>query len=165
MSTVSALQLIRASDVNDLQLVTGTYSPAISAAGGTPDVGAGYLTGAYWRIASEINYEIDLFITGGTIAGTSWRITLPFLANLAVHTASTLGNPSSAIGTYQTLSSTAAQAVTGTALLSGPSGSDTAGTALIFYFAGSVTSLGSANFTTTARIKCWGRYLADPDVI
>jgi hypothetical protein len=155
----AALEKIRASKLNPTM---GTWTPLISAAGGTPAVGAGFLTGHYGRSINRIDYWIDLFISAGTIAGTSWRITLPFAADLTQHTANVLGAASDAIGNFQTSSSTSAQALSGTCLLSGPSGTDTTGTAVIFYSSGSTASIGAANFTTTARIKVWGFYYADP---
>jgi hypothetical protein len=155
----AALEKIRASKLNP---TTGTYTPLITAAAGSPAVGAGFLTGKYVRNYSKIWFYIDMFISAGTIAGTSWRITLPFAADLTFHTAGTLGAASDAIGNYQTSSGTAAQALTGTCLLSGPSGTDNTGTAVIFYSSGSTASIGSSSFTTTARIKAWGIYYADP---
>lgn len=147
-----------------LRITKGTYTPVISAATSTPAVGAsGFLTGKYFRYDYMVHAIIELLISGvgASIAGTSWRITLPYAADLSFHAADILNATSDNIGSYQTRSDTAAQAKTGACLLSGPSGSDQAGTAIIFYSSASNTSVGAADFTGTARIKAEVCYVAD----
>lgn len=146
---------------NPMKCTKGTYNPTITASGGTPAVGSGFLTGRWTRNGLRIIGGFDLFITSGTIAGTSWRISLPFLADLTHHTAGVLAAASDCIGCGQTSSGTTSQAVVFTTLLS-------AAAEMIFYFNASTTSIGSANFTTTARMKGKFRYLAssaDPGIV
>jgi hypothetical protein len=145
-----------ASDLDAAMRCTkGSYLPSITATGGTPAVGTGFLTGKWNRNGLRVWGSFDLLISGGTIAGTSWRISLPFLADLTHHTAGVLAAASDCIGCGQTSSGTSSQAVVFTTLLS-------AAAEMVFYFNASTTSLGSANFTTTARMKGKFRYLANP---
>lgn len=147
-----------------LRITKGTYTPVISATTSTPAVGAsGFLKGTYWRYDYMVRAVMELLISGAgaSIAGTSWRLSLPYAADLTFHTADVLNATSDIIGSYQTRSDTAAQAKTGGVLLAGPSGSDNAGTYGIFYSSASNTSLGSADFTGTARIKAEVWYVAD----
>ncbi len=145
-----------ASDLtNPMKCTKGTYSPTISASGGTPAVGSGFLTGRWTRNGLRIIGGFDLSIVSGTIAGTSWRISLPFNADLTAQTVGVLGAASDCIGFAQTSSSTSAQALVCSILIS-------AVKEMIFYAAGSTASRGSADFTTTARIKGSFEYMADP---
>ncbi len=165
-------ELLTATKLNQLgaavsftQAVDGTYTPVISGSGSTPVVGAsGYLTGKWARVSNHVSAWIELFISGAgsALVGTSWRITLPFAADLTLHTANLLSQPSDRIGGFQTHSTASTDALSGNCLLAGPAGSDTTGTAIIFYAAGSTASIGSGSFTTTAKIKASVHYVADP---
>lgn len=151
-----------------LQAVDGTYTPVLSAGGGTPALGAnGFLTGKWWRHSNHVTAIAELNIegAGASIVGTSWRITLPFVADLTLHTSNVLNAASDIIGNFQTRSATATEALHGSVLLSGPSGTDTTGNAMIFYFNGSNTSVGAVLFTTSVRIKAIVHYVADPTAI
>ena len=159
--TATAGAIARTSELE--VLTTGTYTPIITATGGTVTTGAtGFLTGKYAIFGRLVRAYIDLRVegAGSSIAGSSWRITIPFLADLSFHTANLLNAASDIIGSHQTRSSVGAEVTNGGVLLSGPAGSDTNGTALIFYDL--ATSIGSANFTgTQALIKAEVLYVAD----
>lgn len=144
---------------------TGTYSPNISATSATPVLGAsGFLTGRWTRVGYQITAYIDLYIagSGSSIVGTSWRLELPFLADGSFHTnlSGTLDANADTIGNYVSRSDTAAQSQTGAVILG--TYNSVAGTGTVFYLPGSSTSLGSSNFTTTARIHAKVTYIADP---
>jgi hypothetical protein len=165
-------ELLTATKLNQLgaaigfvQAVDGTYTPALTATGATPALGAsGYSVGKWWRVSNHMHVIVDLLISGAgaSIVGTSWRVSLPFVADLTFHAANILNATSDAIGPFYTRSSTNSQDVAGMCLLSGPAGTDTTGDGVIFYYGGTATSLGSADFTTTARIKFVVSYVADP---
>jgi hypothetical protein len=146
-------------------LTTGTYTPILTAAGGSVTVGStGFLTGKYALFGRLCRAIIDLRVegTGSAISGTSWRITVPFLADLSWHTANVLNAASDIIGTHQTRSGTVGQVTNGGVLLAGPSGTDTTGTAVIFYRDSSTGSLGSGEFTIPAELKAEVLYVVDP---
>src|SRR5678809_1517522 len=126
-----------------MRCTKGSYVPILTASGGTPAVGTGFLTGKWNRNGLRVWGSFDLSIAGGTIAGTSWRVSLPFAADLTHHTAGVLAAASDCIGCGQTSSGTAAQACVFITLLS-------AASEMVFYTNASTTSLGSANFTTVS---------------
>lgn len=141
----------------DRKVTSTTYTPTLTATGGTPALGAsGFLTGGYHRTGLLINGWIDLLISGAgaSIVGTSWRLSLPVNADLSIHTAGVLDAASHRIGASTNRSSTAAQSGNASALLS-------AVKELVFYLSGTNTSLGSADFTTTARMHVHFTYIAD----
>src|SRR5690606_14884575 len=99
------------------------YTPDIDASGGTVAVGAdGFLTGKYWRIGTYVWGSVDLNVegSGASIDGTSWRISLPFAADLNFHTSGVLNAASDIIGNFQSRSGGAGEHQTGAAVLSGP---------------------------------------------
>jgi hypothetical protein len=169
LERLTATKLNQLGDAVEFQVAAdGIYTPVISAAGGTPAVGAsGFLTGKWWRHSNHVTAVIDLCISGAgsSLAGTSWRITLPFVADLTFHKANVLNAESDCIGNFQTHTTVSADARTGSCLLSGPSGTDTTGDAIVFYPNGSTGSLGTGNFTTTGRVKAIVSYVADPTAI
>lgn len=148
-------------DVADLlepdRLITqGTYTPTLTATGGTPAIGAsGAINGWYHRTGLLIDVWAHILLSGAgvSIVGTSWRVSLPFSADTSLHTAGALDAVSTAIGTNRTRSGTATQSQTCAALLS-------AASEMIFYGPATNTSLGSADFTTTARMHIRARYIA-----
>ena len=149
-------------DADDLALfkrrvTTGTYTPTI---GSSVNLGAsGFLTGWWARTGLLITGGFDMFISGASAStgGASWRVSLPFNADLTVHVAGVLNAASHNIGDFQTWSSTSADAKSGSTLLS-------AVKEQIFYRQGSTASLGNTDFTptTTARLKGRFEYWADP---
>ena len=144
---------------------TGTYSPQISATSSTPVLGAdGFLTGRWVRLGRFVTAYIDLYIagSGSSIVGTSWRLELPFLADSASHVnlSGTLDDAADTIGNYTSRSATAAQSLVGGIILG--TYNSVAGTGCVFYKTASSTSVGSADFTTTARIHAIVHYVADP---
>lgn len=150
-------------DADDLALfkrrvTTGTYTPVLSSGAPSPVIGAsGFATGVWARTGLFIDVWFDFFLsgTGVNLGGASWRVTLPFNADLTVHTAGVLNAASHCIGEYETWSSTSTDAKSGSVLLS-------AVKEAIFYFSGSTASLGAVNFTTNARLKARCSYWADP---
>jgi hypothetical protein len=141
----------------DNQVVSGTYTPTLTASGGTPAIGAdGFLTGWYHRVGRLVTVWIDINLAGSgvSIVGTTWRVSLPFDADTSFHTTGVLDAASDQIGVARTRSGTAAQSTNFGVLLS-------AVAELIFYGPGTNTSMGSADFTTSARIKAVVHYLAD----
>lgn len=148
---------------------TGVYTPVLtrSDTAVTPALGAtGYITGIWFRTGLAITAYADLNIAGAgaSIAGTSWRISLPFLADDVFHgnLDGTLNDLSDVIGNYHTRSGTTAQITTGAVVLSSYNDGTNAGRAMIFYLPADNNSLGSASFTTSARIKAKVHYVADP---
>lgn len=153
-ATIAAGEKIRASKIT---VNKGTYSPSITASGGSITLGTGdFLTGKWRRVGADMTVIIDLSVggAGSAYSGTSWRITLPYAADLTWHTAGVLGAASDIIGNYQTSSGTSAEALAGSVLLS-------AASELIFYRTGSTASIGAAQFTSAPRIKAVVHYLAD----
>jgi hypothetical protein len=155
---LSAFEVVPASSWNDSvnEVTEGTYSPTITGTGSNPiwNVGGGFLTGLWWRVGRFVSGSIDFSLTAsGTIQGTSWRLSLPFAADVTFHTAGVLDAASSYVGDFQTRSGTAAQTLTGSCLLS-------AASEIVMYSSGATTSVGNGNFTTTARIKVGFRYVA-----
>jgi len=149
-------------DVEDLtetdrKITQGSYTPTLTATGGTPALGAdGFLTGKYHRTGLQIAGWVDLLISGAgaSIVGTSWRISLPFNADLTLHTAGILDATSTALGLARSRSATAAQSNNFSVLLS-------AVKEMIFYGPASNSSLGSGDFTTNARLHIDFEYIAD----
>jgi len=141
----------------DRRVEDDTYTPTLTATGGTPAIGAdGYLTGWWHRVGLLETVWIDILLSGAgvSLVGTSWRIGLPHDADLTRHTAGILNASGDLVGNYQTHSSTSSQALAGGFLLSGTA-------ELIMYASGSTSSRGSADFTTTARIKGKVQYYVD----
>lgn len=160
--TLTAGAIARKSDIEAAILTTGTYTPVLTAATATPVLGAtGYLTGNYARIGRSVSAWIELNIegAGASLVGTSWRITIPYLADLSLHTANILNAVSTRIGGFTTRTPTAGEFKNGAALLAGPSGTDTTGTAVVLY-AGN-TSIGGVDFTTSVRMHINVHYIAD----
>jgi hypothetical protein len=141
------------------QAVDGTYTPTLTATGGTPNIGAsGYLNGVWWRTSNHLTVIFDVSLAGAgvSIVGSSWRISLPFNADLTLHPTGALNAPSHVIGNFQTQSPTSAEVVAGSIILS-------AVAEMIFYATGSSGSIGSAAFTgASARFKGTAHYVADP---
>jgi hypothetical protein len=138
----------------DRRMEDDTYTPTLTASGGTPAIGAsGFLTGWWSRIGLDMDVWIDINLAGAGISlvGTSWRVGLPKQADLTRHSAGILAADSDAIGTSFWASGTAAQSLLTTCILS-------AAAELIFYASGSSTSRGSGDFTTSGRIKAHVRY-------
>lgn len=149
--------------LNTNKVTRDTYTPILNATGGTPALGAsGFLTGKWQRFGRWVIATVDLNFLGAgvSIVGSSYRISLPFDADLTHHTAGPLDAASDIIGGFGTRSGTASQALHGSALLAGPNGTDTAGTYMIFYAHASNSSIGSTNFTTSGRLKARVAYLA-----
>lgn len=150
-------------DADDLALLkrrvtTGTYTPVLTSGAPAAVIGAsGFALGAWSRVGLQIDGWFDLFLSGVgvNLGGTSWRVTLPFDVDLTVHSVGVLNAASHNIGDFQSWSSTSADAKNGSILAS-------AVAEMIFYFTGSTTSLGGANFTTNARLKGRFSYWADP---
>lgn len=143
---------------------TGEYQPLLSATV-APALGAsGFLNGVFWRTGYKVTAIIDLNLEGAgiSIVGASWRISLPYLADMSLHVAGVLDAESHQIGSFDSRSDTAADSRTGAVLLAGPTGNDTEGTYMIFYPNASNGSIGSTSFTTDARIKAVVQYVADP---
>jgi len=141
----------------DRRVEHDTYTPTLTATGGTPAVGAsGFLTGWWYRTGRLLTVWIDINLAGAgvSLVGTSWRVSLPKLADLSRHSAGVLAADSDCVGHSFWSSGTAAQSLTTTCLLS-------AGAELVFYSSGSNTSRGSADFTTSGRIKAFVQYMAD----
>ena len=146
------------------QFDSGTYSPGISATSATPVLGAsGFLTGRWYRLGRVVTAFIDLNIagSGSSIVGTSWRLELPFLADASFHVnlSGTLDDTADDVSHYVSRSSTAAQSLVGTGVLG--TYNSVAGTGIVIYKTASSTSVGSADFTTTARIHAQVTYVAD----
>lgn len=134
-----------------------TYTPTLTATGGTPAVGAsGFITGWWYRTGRLVTVWVDISLAGAgvSLVGTSWRVSLPHNADTSRHTAGILNAESDCLGIMRTYSGTSAQGNTYSALLS-------AVKELIFYGPGTTTSMGSADFTTAGRIKICVQYLAD----
>lgn len=134
-----------------------TYTPTLTASGGTPAVGAsGFLTGWWYRtgLLMTVFFDLNLAGAGVSLVGTSWRVSLPKNANLTRHSAGVLNADSDEIGTAFWSSGTAAQSLLTTVILSGAA-------EMIFYASGSNTSRGSGDATTSLRIKGCVQYLAD----
>lgn len=133
----------------------GTYSPTITGTGGNPVInGTSFLTGKWWRIGRQVTAIIDLFIDSDEdFGGSSWRITLPFSADTSFHTTGVLNATSDNIGNYKARSNTASESSAGSVLLA-------SATTTIFYPHATGTSVGAANFTTTARLKAQVNYIA-----
>lgn len=149
-----------ADDLTAARLVTqGTYTPVLSASGGTNVLGAsGFLVGWWHRTGLKIwgGFDLNISGAGATLAGTTWRITLPFDADLTLLTAGVLDARSTYIGSARLRSGTAAQSKGASILLS-------AVAEMIFYNNdGTNTSLGASDFTTSARIHGMFEYVADP---
>ncbi len=142
------------------RLVTqSTYTPTLTATTSTPVIGAdGWLRGAWHRTGLLINGWADVYVAGAgsSIVGTSWRVSLPFAADTSLHVAGLLDAEANCIGLCRTRSATAAQSGNFSAIL-GSTASQ-----MIFYGAGTNTSLGNADFTTTARMHVRFTYVADP---
>lgn len=133
-----------------------TYTPTLTASGGSPAAGAsGFLTGFWQRIGRRVTVWIDINLEGAgvSLAGTSWRISLPFDADLSLHTAGILDAASDMVGSYFSRSDTASQSLVGVCLLSGTA-------EVIMYKNASNTSVGTADFTVDGRIKAIIHYVA-----
>jgi hypothetical protein len=147
--------------VSFIQAVDGTYTPALSATGATPNIGAtGTLRGIWWRTSNHMSgsFEISLSGAGVSFVGTSWRVTLPFAADLTLHTFGALAADSDNIGDFQTQSPNSVDVRTGSILLSNPA-------EVIFYSSDSNASIGGALWTgTSGRIKGRFHYVADPSL-
>lgn len=134
-----------------------TFTPTLTATGGTPAIGAdGFLTAWWYRTGRVVDvwYDICLSGAGVSIVGTSWRLSLPLDVDTTRHTTGVLNAASDCIGVGGTQSSTSTDGRVLFVLCSGTA-------ELIMYPNGSTSSLGSGNFTTQARIKLHIRYLAD----
>lgn len=140
------------------RVTRGTYQPVITATTSTPVLGAsGYLLGSWQRTGLRITGWIELLISGSgaSIVGTSWRLTLPFSADTTLHSTGVLDAATHNVGFARTRSATAAQSMLAAALLADSQN-------LVFYGPATNTSLGSADFTTTARMHVRFRYQAHP---
>lgn len=140
----------------DRKITQGTYTPTLTASGGTPAVGAaGSISGWYHRTGLLVNAWVHILLSGAgvSIVGTSWRVSLPFAADLTLHTPGVLNAASTAVGMCRTRSATSTQSDTFMALLSAQS-------ELIFYGPAVNGSMGSGNFTTSARLHVRARYIA-----
>jgi hypothetical protein len=134
-----------------------TYTPIFTAAGSALGVD-GFIVGIWWRTGNHIHGCADLKISGvgSAIAGASWRISLPFNADLSLHTTGVLSTASSIIGNFQTHSSVSGDCLSGAVLLS-------AAAEMIFYYTGSSASIGAPKFTgAIAGVKAFFSYVADP---
>ena len=141
----------------DRKITQGTYTPTFTSGAPAVAIGAsGFLTGAWHRTGLLIEGWVDILVSGvgSNVGGTSHRIGLPFDADLTLHPVGVLNAASHNIADFQTSSGTAAQALSGSGLIS-------AVAELVFYSSGSTTSIGGANFTTTARWKVRFSYVAD----
>ncbi len=141
----------------DRRVEHDTYTPTLTASGGTPAAGAdGFLTGWWLRVGRYVTVWIDISLSGVgvSLAGTSWRISLPHNADLSRHSAGVLNAASDALGGGCTWSATSTDGRVFTMLLS-------AQKELIMYPNGSTASIGTGNFTTGARIKACVTYLAE----
>jgi hypothetical protein len=126
-----------------------TYTPTLTASGGTPAIGAdGFLTGWWSRVGLDMDVWIDISLAGVgvSLVGTSWRISLPYNVDLTRHSVGVLNAASDMVGAAVTWSATSADGRVCGVLVS-------AVKELIFYPNGSTASIGSGNFTTGARIK------------
>lgn len=142
----------------DRRVADDTYTPTLTASGGTPAIGAdGFLTGWWSRHGCEIDVWIDISLSGVgvSLVGTSWRVSLPFDVDTSRHSTGVLNAASDCIGIAGTHSATSTDGRVCFVLCSGVA-------ELIFYPNGSTASIGSGNFTTSARIKAHVRYRADP---
>lgn len=140
--------------------IKGTYSPTIAATGGNPVInGTSFLEGKWWRVGDHITTVIDLFIDeAADFGGSSWRISLPFIADLTFHNSGVLSpDPSDAIGVCHGRGSASA-GFGGTVLLAND-GIVGDGNGMIFYPAAAVGSLGASDFATTARLKAIVSYV------
>lgn len=146
-----------ASDIKDprRRVTAGRYTPVLSATGGTNVLGSGALLNGWWmRTGLLVSAWVDFYSgTSPTLAGTSWRFTLPFTPDTSLHTPGDLAAASTGIGYATTRSGTATQCQQCAVLLSGASD-------MIFYGPGTNSSLGSADFTTDARIHAEVTYMA-----
>ena len=152
-------------DADDLALLkrrvtTGTFTPTVTSGAPAFNIGAsGFQLGWWARTGLLIDGGFDVFVSGASAStgGSSYRIVLPFDADLTVHTAGVLNAASHNIGDFQTWSSTSADAKSGSILLS-------AVAEMIMYRSGSTTSLGASDFTPTTTLRLKGRftYWADP---
>lgn len=141
----------------------GTYTPTMTATGTDPVAGAdGFLNGKWYRVGNQVTVIIDINLegVGVNLGGTSYRVSLPFAADMNFHVDDVLDAESDIIGSFQTRSGTASQSHSGSVLLA--TTSELPDPACIFYFQGSNSSLGNADFTTEARLKVKVTYLADP---
>lgn len=141
----------------DRRVEHDTYTPTLTASGGTPAIGAdGFLTGWWYRTGRLVTVWIDISLSGAgvSLAGTSWRVSLPFDVDTTRHSVGVLNAASDAIGIAGTHSATSTDGRVCFVLCS-------AVAELIFYPNGSTASVGAGNFTTSARIKAKVQYLAD----
>lgn len=136
----------------------GTYTPTYTATTTTPVLGStGFIRGTWTRIGLKVAGWIDLQYAGSGVVfgGTAIQTGLPWLADLAVHSAGALNAASHVIGDYMTQSDVAADAISGMLILSA------AGT-MLMYRSGATSSNGGTIFTgTTGRIKYRFKYMAD----
>ena len=152
-------QIITADRIDKLD-TQGAYTPVLTAATTNPDLGDGFSTGHWQRNGHLFNVwiEIEIGETGVDFGGSSWRVSLPFLADLTFHRAGALAGAPSRIGGFKTRSLSKG----GAALLYQDSNGENLGGYVILYEGDEATSIGGADFTINAQLLINCSYVADP---